>query len=102
MRLKYYPVKKFRKEVLVIIGKRLDLGEYKVFFFGSRPAGKGDERSDIDIGIEGPKKIPLKILNEIREKIAELPILYKVDVVDFKDAPQKFKEIARRNIKVIK
>ena len=27
---------------------------YRVFVFGSRAAGKAHERSDIDIGIEGP------------------------------------------------
>jgi len=32
MKLKYYPVKKLRKEILDIIGKYLDLKLYKVFF----------------------------------------------------------------------
>jgi len=33
-----------------IVGKHLDMGKYKVFFFGSRVSEKGDEWSDdIDV-----------------------------------------------------
>jgi len=49
MRLEHYPIEKLKKEILEIIGKHLDLNKYKIFFFGSRVTGKGNDRSDIDI-----------------------------------------------------
>ncbi|MEK7189472.1 MAG: nucleotidyltransferase domain-containing protein [Patescibacteria group bacterium] len=52
-RLEYYPVEKLKKELKDIAAKYLDLKKYHLFFFGSRVTGKGSERSDIDVGIEG-------------------------------------------------
>ena len=101
MRLEHYPVEKFKKEILKIIGASIDLKKHKVFLFGSRVGNKGDERSDIDIGIEGPKPIPIEIISAIKEKIEELPVLYKIDIVDFKNVTAKFKEVASHNIEII-
>lgn len=57
MRLEFYSIQKLKKEITKIVGQYLNLSEYKVFFFGSRVSDKGDEHSDIDIGIEGPNEI---------------------------------------------
>lgn len=95
MRLEHYPQKKLEKEILEIAGKYLDLKKYKIFFFGSRVSGKGGERSDIDIGIEGPTKLPFEKAFEIKEDIdASISILYKIDVVDFTNADKNFIEVA--------
>ena len=94
MRLEHYPEEKLKKEILEIIGKYLDINECAVFFFGSRVDGRGDESSDIDIGIEGDKPMPGHILEKIREEIENLPVLYSFDVVDFSRMPEKFKETA--------
>lgn len=96
MRLEHYPQKKLGKEILEIVGKYLDLKEYKVFFFGSRVSGKGGERSDIDVGIEGLKKFDEDIIYKIKEDVENLGILYKIDVVNFTDADKKFLEVASR------
>lgn len=101
MKIEFYPVEKLKKEVLEIVGKYLDLKKYKVFFFGSRVSGKGNERSDIDIGIEGSKPIPLEILTEIKEKIDELPTLYHIDIVDFKNVEEDFYQVAKQNFELI-
>lgn len=101
MKLKFYPIKKLRKEILTIIGKYLDLKKYKVFFFGSRVERRGSERSDIDIGIEGPKAIPLEIFAKIKEEIDEIPTLYKIDIVDFKKVGKDFYKVAKRHIEEI-
>lgn len=77
------------------------MNQYKVFFFGSRVTGKGDERSDIDIGIEENIKIPLNVITQIKEEIGNLPILYKIDIVDFKNTSPEFKEVALQDIEVI-
>ena len=93
--------KKLKKDILNIIGKYLDLKKYKVFFFGSRVTGKADERADIDIGIEGPRPIPLEIILAIKEEIDNLPTLYKIDIVDFKNVSRDFYKVAKQKIEVI-
>ena len=42
---------------------------YRVFLFGSRAAGSATERSDIDIGIEGPAPVPRSALAAIHEEL---------------------------------
>jgi len=100
MRLEYYPVDKLKKEILEILGKYLDLSKYKVFFFGSRVRGNSDERADIDIGIEGPE-IPAYAKLEIEEELENLPILYKIDFVDFNNIDEDFKKIAKKYVEYI-
>jgi len=94
MRLEHYSQKKLEKEILEIIGRYLNLKKYKVFFFGSRVSGKGDERSDIDIGIEGPKKISDSVIWKIKDDIDKLEILYKIDIINFTNADKNFLEVA--------
>lgn len=101
MRLKYYSLKKLKKEILNIVEKYLDLKLYKVFFFGSRVTGKSFPRSDIDIGILGPKPIPPEIKFQIEEELEKLPTLYKFDLVDFSQVPLRFKKEALKNIEYV-
>ena len=100
IKLKHYPIKKLKKEIRQIVGKYLDLKEYKIFFFGSRVKGS-DDRADIDIGIEGPKPIPLEILSKIKEEIQNLPILYHIDIVDFKSVDKDFYKVAKQNVEYL-
>lgn len=101
MRLEHYPKEKLKKEILEIVGKYLDLKEYRVFFFGSRVSGSGDERSDIDVGIEGAKPVPTGAMLDIQEEIEHLPTLYKIDIVDFYDVSEKFREVAKQHIEMV-
>ena len=101
MQLEHYPVEKLKKEILEIVGKYLDLKEYKVFFFGSRVRGDNFPRADIDIGIKGPKTVPFEVMVRIKEDLENLPTLYRFDVIDFKDVPEKFKKIALKNIEYL-
>lgn len=71
---------------------------YRVFLFGSRAAGSAHERSDIDIGIEGPAPVPHKALELIREEFEEAPTLYSIDVVDFRRIDEKFRRTARARL----
>lgn len=102
MKIKFYPEKKLKKEILEIIGKHLNLNEYKVFFFGSRVSGKGDERSDIDIGIEGPRPVPFEVMAKIKEEISNIPTLYSIDVIDFKGVEKDFYQVAKQNIEIVR
>lgn len=101
MRLEHYPIEKLKKEILEILRRHLNLAEYRVFFFGSRVAGRGTERSDIDVGIEGEELISAKALLDIQEEIEELPTLYKIEIVDFKRVAPIFKEVALQYIELI-
>ncbi len=101
MRLERYPAGKLKKEIKEILKKYLGSRKYQAFFFGSRVSGKGNERSDIDLGIEGLKPFPSEIVSKIREEIVNLPFLYRVDVVDFNTVEGKFKKIAKEKIELI-
>lgn len=100
-RLEHYPIEKLKAEVLRIVGKHLDLNTYRVFLFGSRVTGTGDEHSDIDIGIEGPAPVPWEIMGKIKEEIENMDILYSIDVVDFSTVGDDFKSVAKQSIEVI-
>ncbi len=66
--------------------------------FGSRAEGSAHERSDIDIGIDGPNPVPLDVLAAILEELDEAPTLYTVDVVDFARVPENFRQVARHRL----
>lgn len=101
MQLEHENREELEKMILAAIGKHLDLSQYDVFFFGSRISGKGDADSDIDVGIEGTQPVPPGILGKIREEIEELPILYRMDVIDFKAAGEVFQRVAKSHIQMI-
>jgi predicted nucleotidyltransferase len=71
---------------------------YRIFLFGSRAEGTARERSDIDIGIDGPGPVPLETLSLIQEELEEAPTLYTIDVVDFARVPEKFRRVARHRL----
>ena len=101
MKLEHYPVEKLKQEIKEIVGRHLDLKKYTLFFFGSRVLGKGDERSDIDLGIEGSKPVDSVVMSNIQEDIEELPMLYKIDIVDFKEVGGDFYKVAKEKIEII-
>ncbi|MDP3244669.1 MAG: nucleotidyltransferase domain-containing protein [bacterium] len=103
MRLEHYSAIKLKKEITTLVGRYLDLknGGYKIFFFGSRVTGKGDEKSDIDVGIEGKDKIAAKTMSKMKEEIENLSILYKIELVDFRKVSSDFKKVALKKIERI-
>ena len=101
MRLEFYSSEKLKKETKDIVSKYLDLDQNKIFFFGSRVTEKGNERSDIDIGIEGTEEISWQVMEKIKEDFENLPILYKVDIVDFKKVSSDFYDLAKQKIEML-
>ena len=101
MQLEHESKAKLKKDLLAIMGKYLNLKRYKIFFFGSRTSGRSRESSDIDVGIEGPKHIPLLKLSEIKEEIEKLPYLYTIEIVDFKDVSEDFYKVAKKHIEYL-
>jgi uncharacterized protein len=71
---------------------------YRVFLFGSRATGTAGERSDIDIGIEGPAPVSRAALAAIHDELEEAPTLYTIEVVDFARVSEKFRQVAERQI----
>ena len=98
MRLEHYSEQKLKTQILEAVGKYLALRTYRVFLFGSRINGLGSDRSDIDIGIDGPESIPGEIKVEIEEALDSLPVLYKFDLVDFKSVTENFRQQALKSV----
>ena len=101
MRIEHYPIDVLKCEIAAIVGRRLDLTRYRLFFFGSRVSGTSTERSDIDVGIGGPAEIPVEVIGAIREDLEELPTLYSIDVVDFAAASSDFTSVALQHTESI-
>jgi predicted nucleotidyltransferase len=90
-----------RKQILTWIKEVLDRNlagiSYNAFIFGSQANKSGLTRSDIDVGIISDSAIPSWQLSNIIGDIEQLPMLYKIDLVDFKEVDEKFKVVALQN-----
>jgi predicted nucleotidyltransferase len=64
--------------------------------------GQGDEHSDVDVGINGREPVPAKIWLDLQEKVEQIPVLYKIDLVDFQRVSPAFREVALQRIEQIK
>ncbi len=85
-------IEKLRRLILV----SLDGEKVKVVFFGSRARQEHRRTSDVDIGL-----IPFGALNKkklvlLKDKVEELNIPYKVEIVDFSQASSDFKKEAMK------
>ncbi|MBI5356031.1 nucleotidyltransferase domain-containing protein [Candidatus Collierbacteria bacterium] len=83
--------------LMEIFKKHLDMANFRAFFFGSRITGTCRPTSDIDVGLEGPETIPVSILENIKSEVENLPILYKIDIVDFSSVPKEFNQVVGNN-----
>lgn len=101
MELRHYSAERLKNEVRTIIGRHLDVHQYRAFFFGSRVSGTGGERSDIDVGIEGPRAVPARALAAIREELDDIPTLYTIEVVDFSGVGDKFRRVSKQHIELL-
>ncbi len=101
MRLERASLEQFKRQLLDILHRHIELKEYKVFFFGSRVTGRGDERSDIDIGVLGAEPIPSDVWHQIQGDLENLPFLYKVDIIDFAQVQNDFKKVAAEKVEWI-
>jgi len=81
-----------------VVRRHVPDAAYQVFLFGSRAVGSSRERSDIDIGIEGPAPVPSEALDAIHEELEEAPTLFSIDVVDFARLPEGFRRVAHHRV----
>ena len=73
----------------------------KVFLFGSRAAGTGEDWSDFEIGIEGDEPVPPGTMREIHWETDGLPILHTVAVMDFAGMSGEFVRVAKEHTRVL-
>jgi len=69
-------------------------GSNRYFVFGS--AARKEKFHDIDLGVVGNKSSKKK-LSELRDRLYDAPIPYKVDVVDFDEADNEFRDHVMQN-----
>jgi uncharacterized protein len=92
--------KKYLDEIKSVVLERLKDEPVKVFLFGSRARGNNNQRSDVDIGIVG--SVDKNVLSLLREKIEDLNVPYKIEIVDFSEVSLAFKEEALKEVIVWK
>jgi uncharacterized protein len=81
---------KYKDELIAIIKKHLP--ECRIYLFGSQARETSTQGSDIDLAIDCGATAPQRLMSQIREDIEESNIPYFVDVVDFCEASDTFKE----------
>jgi len=101
MQLENYSVKKFKNKIINIIKKYPELKKSRVFVFGSRVRGDNFARADIDLGLESPNQISAIVKYKFEQEIKNLPLLYKIDLVDFNNVSSDFKKQALKNIEYV-
>lgn len=73
-----------------------------VWAFGSRVKGTAHEGSDLDLVIINPadERILQENLSEMREALSESDLPFLVDVLDWAEIPEKFREEIKKHHEV--
>ncbi len=79
---------------------RKDIGSDRIFLFGSRAEGRHSPGSDFDIALNG-KKIGVRKMRELREKLEEVSGLHKVDIIFLESVDKEFKDIILKKGKIL-
>lgn len=79
------------KIVLDILKQFVPSCEVRVF--GSRYKGNAKKYSDLDLVIVGSEKINWEIISDIKEAFQESDLTFRVDVIDWNDIEDYFREI---------
>ncbi len=77
--------------------KIYDFPPKSVFLFGSRVKGKSTSVSDVDIGIFTEKGISPAEFQSFKDFLLSLPLLQKIDLVDFRYTTKEFQSLALKN-----
>ena len=90
---------KYLRIVKKIILDNIDKDSYIVFLFGSRARKEARAVSDIDIGFYGKEPL-LDTLSELKVLLEESIVPYHIDLVDFTQVDNVFKQIATERIEI--
>ncbi len=94
-------IEDIKKEVAKILKSELEGTHFSAFFFGSRVTGTHTKTSDLDVGIEGDAPVPEPLFWSIKARVASIPSLYTIDVVDFSLLGEDFKKVAKSKVERI-
>ncbi len=94
--------KKREEEILDKIVSLLkeDIKPNRILLFGSRAVGKYNLGSDFDIAVDG-KKIDVRRMRELKEKLEEVSGLHKVDIIFLESVDKEFENIILRRGKIL-
>lgn len=84
-----------------ILDRNLSDISYRAFIFGSQANKEMLSRSDIDVGIIADVNISTEKIVQINEAIQQLPMLFKIDVIDFYNVDETFKTVALSNVEIL-
>ena len=84
-----------------VLDKNLSDISYRAFIFGSQANKTTLGRSDIDIGITSNDNITSLQLSNIQADMEQLPMLYKIDLINFSEADDQFKSVALKNTETL-
>lgn len=73
----------------------------EVWAFGSRVTGQVKRYSDLDLMICGDQPTPLSVTASIQDDLLESDLPYRVDLVDWATASERFRGIVQQNYIVI-
>jgi predicted nucleotidyltransferase len=73
----------------------------RILAFGSRVRGDHRLNSDLDLCLDNKESLDLTQLSELREKLSESHLLYKIDIVDWNRITPEFRSIiAAQNVEL--
>ena len=100
--MKAIAYKKREEEILSKIVSLLkeDLKPRMILLFGSRAGEKYNPGSDFDIALDG-KKVDVREMRELKEKLEEITGLYKVDIIFLESVDKEFRDIILRRGKIL-
>ncbi len=77
-----------------------ELGNFncKIFLFGSRATKVNHRFSDMDIGIIPGEGFDHRVLYDLKDKLSDSIVPFKVDIVNFSQAAHDFKKEALKHI----
>jgi predicted nucleotidyltransferase len=91
---------KYMALIREIVLENINREKTTVFLFGSRASSTNRTFSDVDIGFISEGKLSTRLLRKINDNIEESRVPYHVDLVDFYDVDEEFKEKALRDIEI--
>ncbi len=80
------------REVSEIVRRHLPGKEFRVLLFGSWAKDSAEPASDIDIGVLGPRAVNEMLLLRLKQEIAAIPTLRRIDIVDLNRTDERFRQ----------
>jgi predicted nucleotidyltransferase len=72
----------------------VDRDRVKGFIFGSWVDGSNRPYSDVDVGLDGGEPIAVEVRLAIEEELEQSNLPFIVEVVDFQQVSEQFKQVA--------